>query len=89
MTGANGRASAASYSPANTCSSTLTRTRQVIGLLVGASSFDIGHRTRQERRNSIPGVVGGNNKAQGCTGVTTPVGDYLLSITHEMGSVRR
>ena len=33
------------------------------------------------------GVVGGNNKAQGCTGIPTPEGDYYAVdyVAHEMG----
>ena len=33
------------------------------------------------------GVVGGNSKAQGCTGIPQPDGDYYVTdyLTHEMG----
>ncbi len=72
------------------CSSaTLTRTRQVIGLLVGASNFDIGHIGVGAGGGGIAslGVVGGNSKAQGCTGLPTPVGDLFAVdyVAHEMG----
>jgi hypothetical protein len=72
------------------CSSaTLTRTRTVIGLLVGASSFDIGHIGVGAGGGGIAslGVVGGSNKAQGCTGLPTPVGDLFAVdyVAHEMG----
>jgi trimeric autotransporter adhesin len=72
------------------CSSaTLTRNRQVIGLLVGASSFDIGHIGVGAGGGGIAslGVVGGNNKAQGCTGLPTPTGDLFAVdyVAHEMG----
>lgn len=70
-------------------SSTLTRNRQVVGLLVGASSFDIGHIGVGAGGGGIAslGVVGGNNKAQGCTGLPTPVGDLFAVdyVAHEMG----
>lgn len=70
-------------------SSTLTRNRQVVGLLVGASNFDIGHIGLGVNGGGIAslGVVGGNNKAQGCTGIPTPVGDFYAVdyVAHEMG----
>jgi trimeric autotransporter adhesin len=70
-------------------SATLTRNRQVIGLLVGASNFDIGHIGVGAGGGGIAslGVVGGNNKAQGCTGLPTPVGDLFAVdyVAHEMG----
>ena len=76
--------------PSVNCSSAvLTRTRQVIGLLVGASAFDIGHIAVGAGGGGIAslGVVGGNNKAQGCTGLPTPVGDFFAVdyVAHEIG----
>ena len=93
MTGTNGPCGAAacfSASQASTCaSSTLTRNRQVIGLLVGASNFDVGHIGLGQNGGGVAslGVVGLNNKAQGCTGLTTPVGDFYAVdyVAHEMG----
>ena len=93
MTGANGPCGGSACftsSQASTCgSSTLTRNRQVIGLLVGASNFDIGHIALGTPGGGIAslGVVGGNNKAQGCTGLTTPTGDFFAVdyVAHEMG----
>ena len=75
---------------ANTCgSSTLSRNRIVIGQLVGASAYDIGHIALGNPGGGIAslGVVGGNSKAQGCTGLPTPVGDYFAVdyVAHEMG----
>ena len=68
---------------------TPTRTRTVIGLLVGASNFDIGHIGVGAGGAGIAslGVVGGNSKAQGCTGLPTPVGDLFAVnyVAHEMG----
>ena len=54
------------------CSSaTLTRTRTVIGLIAGASNFDIGHIAVGAGGGGIAslGVVGLAAKAQGCTGL--------------------
>jgi hypothetical protein len=93
MTGTNGPCGGSacfSTSQAASCTSgTLTRNRQVIGLLVGASNFDIGHIAMGVNGGGLAslGVVGGNNKAQGCTGVTTPVGDLFAVdyVAHEMG----
>ena len=93
MTGTNGPCGGSacySASQATSCgSSTLTRNRQVVGLLVGASNFDIGHIGLGANGGGIAslGVVGGNNKAQGCTGITTPVGDFFAVdyVAHEMG----
>jgi trimeric autotransporter adhesin len=93
MTGSNGPCGGtACYTAAQSTSctsSTLTRTRQVIGLLVGASSFDVGHIALGQPGGGVAslGVVGGNNKAQGCTGLTTPVGDFFAVdyVAHEMG----
>jgi len=93
MTGTNGPCGGAACftaSQAAGCDSpTLTRNRQVVGLLVGASNFDIGHIGLGLNGGGIAalGVVGGNNKAQGCTGIPTPVGDYYAVdyVAHEMG----
>ncbi|QCP14988.1 hypothetical protein FCL38_28900 [Pseudoduganella umbonata] len=93
MTGANGPCGgAACYTPsqAEGCSSsTLSRNRIVTGLLVGASSFDIGHIGFGLDGGGIAslGVVGGSAKAQGCTGVPTPVGDVFAVdyVAHEIG----
>ena len=68
---------------------TLGQNRIVIGLLVGARNFDIGHIALGVNGGGVAslGVVGGNNKAQGCTGVPTPVGDLFAVdyVAHEMG----
>ena len=70
------------------CSST-TRARYVIGQIIGASSYDIGHLALGEPGGGVAnlGVVGRSNKAGGCTGVPTPVGDlYAIDyVAHEMG----
>jgi hypothetical protein len=74
----------------STCDSpTLSRNRIVIGQIIGASNYDIGHIGLGKNGGGIAslGVVGGNSKAQGCTGLPTPVGDYYAVdyVAHEMG----
>ncbi|WP_426191326.1 M12 family metallo-peptidase [Massilia sp. DWR3-1-1] len=70
-------------------SGTLSRNRVVLGLLVGASAYDIGHIALGNDGGGIAslGVVGTSAKAQGCTGVPTPDGDYFAVdyVAHEMG----
>lgn len=70
------------------CSST-TRARYVIGQIIGASSYDIGHLALGQPGGGVAnlGVVGRSNKAGGCTGIPTPVGDYYAVdyVAHEMG----
>jgi hypothetical protein len=93
MTGANGPCGgAACFTPsqASGCaSSTLTRNRQVVGLLAGAANYDVGHIAFGLDGGGIAslGVVGGSNKAQGCTGIATPVGDFFAVdyVAHELG----
>lgn len=92
-TGANGPCGAsACYTPAQLsgCSSGgLTRTRQVIGLLIGAQNFDVGHLALGGSGGGLAslGVVGLGAKAQGCTGVNPPVGDVFAIdyVAHELG----
>ena len=93
MTGANGPCGgAACFTPtqATSCAGgTLTRIRQVIGLLVGASKYDVGHMALGLNAGGMASlaVVGGNNKAMGCTGLANPVGDAFAVdyVAHEMG----
>lgn len=93
MTGTNGPCGGAACfttSQATGCaSSTLTRNRQVLGLLAGAANYDVGHIAFGLDGGGIAslGVVGGNNKAQGCTGLPTPVGDFFAVdyVAHELG----
>ena len=93
MTGANGPCGAAACYTAGQASGcaggTLTRNRIVIGQIIGASNYDIGHIMFGLNGGGVAslGVVGGNGKAQGCTGLPTPVGDFMAVdyVAHEMG----
>jgi hypothetical protein len=92
MTGANGPCGGApcfTTAQAGSCMSALTRVRQVIGLLVGASHYDIGHMVLGVNAGGMAalGQVGGNNKGMGCTGLANPVGDSFAVdyVAHEMG----
>ncbi len=70
------------------CSST-TRSRFVIGQIIGASNYDIGHLALGQPGGGVAnlGVIGRSNKAGGCTGIPTPVGDFYAVdyVAHEMG----
>jgi hypothetical protein len=70
------------------CSST-TRARYVVGQIIGASNYDIGHLALGQPGGGVAnlGVVGRSNKAGGCTGIPTPVGDFYAVdyVAHEMG----
>jgi hypothetical protein len=93
MTGANGPCGAAAcYTAAQAAGcdvATLDRTRIVLGQLVGASNYDIGHIGMGVDSGGIAyvGVVGASHKGGGCTGVDTPVGDLFAVdyVAHEMG----
>ena len=68
---------------------TLARNRIVLGQIVGASKYDIGHLGLGKSGGGVAnlGVVGGNSKAGGCTGLPNPEGDYYAVdyVAHEMG----
>ncbi|SNS60313.1 Putative Ig domain-containing protein [Asanoa hainanensis] len=68
---------------------TLNRNRIVLGQLVGASNYDVGHLGLGVAGGGVAGlgVVGGDGKARGCTGLPTPVGDFYAVdyVAHEMG----
>lgn len=93
MTGADGPCgSAPCFTPqqASGCSGgTLQRNRIVIGQLVGASAYDVGHIIFGLAGGGVAslGAVGGNAKAQGCTGLPQPVGDFFAVdyVAHEIG----
>jgi hypothetical protein len=83
-----GAAACFTQAQATGCSST-SRARFVIGQIVGASNYDIGHLALGQPGGGVAnlGVVGRSNKAGGCTGIPTPVGDFYAIdyVAHEMG----
>ncbi len=93
MTKPNGPCgTAACYKPQQIafCSgATLVRNDTVIGQVIGAGNYDIGHIALGVNGGGIAalGVVGRRHKAEGCTGVPTPEGDlYAIDyVAHEMG----
>ena len=68
---------------------TLDKTRIVLGQLIGASNYDVGHIGLGVNGGGIAylGVVGASLKGGGCTGVPTPVGDLFAVdyVAHELG----
>ena len=68
---------------------TLDRNEFVLGQLIGAENYDIGHIGLGVDGGGIAGlgVVGGPFKADGCTGLPTPTGDFYAIdyVAHEMG----
>jgi hypothetical protein len=74
----------------NTCGlSTVQRTRFVIGELISASNYDVGHLVLGRNGGGLAGlgVAGQSVKAMGCTGLPAPVGDgYAVDfVAHELG----
>lgn len=67
----------------------LDRTEFVLGQLVGADSYDLGHIGLGINGGGIAGlgVVGGSDKAAGCTGLPFPEGDFYAVdyVAHEVG----
>ena len=67
----------------------LNRNRIALGQLVGASAYDIGHVALGINGGGVAGlgVVGGDGKARGCTGLPQPEGDFMAIdyVAHEMG----
>ncbi|MEU2614085.1 M12 family metallo-peptidase [Micromonospora sp. NPDC007271] len=83
---------AACFTPAqiSSCGSgTLNRNRIVLGQLVGASNYEVGHIGLGVNGGGVAGlgVIGGDGKARGCTGLPQPIGDYYAVdyVAHEMG----
>jgi len=83
-----GTAACFTQSQVTGCSST-ARARFVIGQIIGASNYDIGHLALGQPGGGVAnlGVIGRSNKAGGCTGIPTPVGDFYAIdyVAHEMG----
>ncbi|MEO6084133.1 MAG: M12 family metallo-peptidase [Umezawaea sp.] len=67
---------------------TLGHNAMVLGQLIGASNYEVGHVVLGVRGGGagVPGV-GGADKAAGCTGITTPTGDFFAVdyVAHEIG----
>lgn len=67
----------------------LGRNRTVLGQLIGASNYDIGHLALGVNGGGIAylGVVGWDYKGGGCTGLPEPKGDFFAIdyVAHEMG----
>ncbi|HSK26225.1 MAG TPA: M12 family metallo-peptidase [Jiangellales bacterium] len=93
MTGANGPCGSApcfTAAQASGCGGgTLGRNRIVIGQLIGAANYDVGHIIFGLSGGGVASLnsVGGNAKAQGCTGLPNPVGDFFAVdyVAHEIG----
>src|SRR6478735_4199519 len=84
--------SAPCFTPAQLTScagASLNRNRIVLGQLVGASSYDVGHLALGVNGGGVAGlgVIGGDGKARGCTGLPAPEGDYFAVdyVAHEIG----
>ena len=75
--------------PQLTGCSNLGRNRIVIGQIIGASNYDIGHLALGQPGGGVAnlGVIGRQQKAGGCTGIPTPTGDFYAVdyVAHEMG----
>lgn len=91
-TGADGQCgSAPCYTAAQLsgCSGALlNRNQVVIGMIIGASSYDLGHIGLGGGGGGLAGsAVGAGGKARGCTGVSPPIGDRWAVdyVAHEMG----
>ncbi|WP_367649981.1 reprolysin-like metallopeptidase [Nocardioides sp. zg-1230] len=68
---------------------TLSQNRTVLGQLIGASSYDVGHIALGKNGGGVAylGVVGGAYKGGGCTGLPIPTGDFFAIdyVAHEIG----
>jgi Metallo-peptidase family M12B Reprolysin-like len=78
------------YSQLDFCDiGTLGRNRTVLGQLVGASNYDVGHIGLGVNGGGVAflGVVGWDYKGSGCTGLPQPQGDFFAIdyVAHELG----
>ncbi len=93
MTGAGGPCGTApcytTAQAAGCTGGTLTRNRYVVGLLAGAENFDIGHIGFGLNGGGVASLGASvlTAKAQGCTGLPQPIGDFYAIdyVAHEMG----
>ncbi|HXH79913.1 reprolysin-like metallopeptidase [Nocardioides sp.] len=69
--------------------STLGKNRTVLGQLIGASNYDVGHVALGVNGGGVAylGVIGGDYKGGGCTGLPEPKGDFFAIdyVAHEIG----
>lgn len=67
----------------------IARNEFVLGQIIGADNYDIGHIGLGVNGGGIAGlgVVGGGSKSSGCTGLLTPTGDFYAVdyFAHEVG----
>ncbi|QCW51832.2 hypothetical protein FE634_18005 [Nocardioides dongxiaopingii] len=78
------------YGDLDFCSGeTLARNRLVLGQVVGASNYDVGHIALGVNGGGVAylGVVGADYKGGGCTGLPEPKGDFFAIdyVAHEIG----
>ncbi|MCW2815032.1 MAG: hypothetical protein JWN84_2487 [Nocardioides sp.] len=68
---------------------TLARNRLVLGQVVGADNYDVGHIALGVNGGGVAylGVVGADYKGGGCTGLPEPKGDFFAIdyVAHELG----
>ncbi|WP_139977496.1 M12 family metallo-peptidase [Nocardioides litoris] len=68
---------------------TLARNRLVLGQVIGASNYDVGHIALGVNGGGVAylGVVGADYKGGGCTGLPEPEGDFFAIdyVAHELG----
>lgn len=74
----------------NRCTgSQLTRSRTVLGQLIGASRYDVGHMLLGKSGGGVAflGVAGWDDKSGGCSGLAWPEGDAFAVdyVAHEIG----
>ena len=81
--------SAGCYTQAQVLSCSTARQRIVISQIIGASNYDVGHLALGQPGGGVAQLaqVGRQNKAAGCTGLATPVGDFFAVdyVAHELG----